>query len=71
VAVRLGARRRRIADRSPAAASAVVDDDGLAENPLQRQRHRPRRQIGLAAGRKRHDHGDVPRGVWALRESGI
>ena len=70
VAVGLGARRLRIADRAAGAAGAVVDDDGLAEDFLQRRRHRPRREIGLAAGRKRHDHGDVA-GRIGLREGGI
>ena len=60
--IRLGARRVRIADRSTAAAGAVVDDDGLAEDPLQRLRHGTRREIGLPAGRERHDHGDVAEG---------
>ena len=71
MAIGLGARRRRIADRTTATAGAVVDDHGLAENPLQRLRDRPRRQIGLAAGRKWDDHGDVAGGIWGLREGGM
>src|SRR5258708_5102804 len=67
----LGARCRRIADRTTATAGAVVDDDGLAEDPLQRLRDRPRREIGLAAGREWDDHGDVARGIWALREGRV
>ncbi len=58
VAVRLGARGGRIADRSAGASSAIVHDHGLAENALQRQRDRTRRKIGLSAGGKRDDHGD-------------
>ena len=57
-----------IADRSAAAAGTVVDKHRLAEDFFQRLRHRPCRKIGLAAGRKRHDHGDVARGVRALRK---
>jgi len=47
-----GARGLRVADRSAGAAGRrVVDDDGLADDPLQRQRHRPRpRRSALAAG---------------------
>ena len=67
VAVGLGARRRSIADRSAGATGAVVDDDGLAENPLQRHRDGTRRKISLTAGRKRHDHGDVAHRI-GLRE---
>src|SRR4051812_36303951 len=69
--IRLGARGRRIADRATATAGAVVDDHGLAKDPLQRLRDRSRGEIGLAAGREWHDHGDVARGVWALREGGV
>jgi hypothetical protein len=68
VAVGLGARRRGIADGSTATAGAVVDDDRLAEDSLQRLCDGARRKIRLAAGRKRHDHGDVARGI-GLRES--
>jgi len=33
--------------------------------------NRPCRKIGLAAGRKRHDHGDIARRPWPLRECGV
>ncbi len=68
IAVRFGARRLGVADGSTGAAGAVVHHHRLAQDALQRQRHRPRREIGLAAGRERHDHGDGTRGPGALRE---
>ena len=59
--VGFGARRRHDPDRTAGAARAVVDHDRLAEDFLKRRRDRAGGQIGLTAGRKRHDQGDVSR----------
>jgi hypothetical protein len=68
IAVGLGARGLRVADRSAGAAGAIFDDDRLSQDPFQGRRHRPRRKIALAAGRKRHDYRDVSGRVASLRE---
>src|SRR5262249_32451745 len=41
-------------------ASAVVDDDGLAERHVQRRRQNAGNDVGWPAGRKRHDQRDRP-----------
>src|SRR5438270_22226 len=66
--VGLGARRLRIANRAAATAGSVVDDDGLAENPLEHGCDGTRGEICLSAGRKRHDHRNVAAGIDALCE---
>jgi hypothetical protein len=71
VTIRLRACRCSIADGATCPAGAIVDDDGLAENLFQRQRHRPGGEIGLTAGREWHYHGDRvgrPRGLGCGRD---
>jgi hypothetical protein len=55
----------------PAPPARLSTIDRLAQDSFQRQCHRPSREVGLAAGRKRHDHGDIARRPRTLRECGI
>lgn len=65
VAIRLGPGDGGIADGA-AGPAAVVDDDGGLEQLFERLGDRPRREIGLSAGRKGHHHRDRARGPGRL-----
>jgi hypothetical protein len=55
----------------PAPPARLSTIDRLAQDSFQRQCHRPSREVGLAAGRKRHDHGNIARRPCGLRKCGI
>ena len=69
VAVGLGLEHGRRPNRA-AGARAIVDHDRLPENFAEAQRHRPRRDVGLAARRERHDDGQACEGQAACAEAG-
>jgi hypothetical protein len=69
MAVGIGFRDGGIAERA-AGTAAIVHDDGLAEQLLQRLGDRSGGEIPLPARRKRHDHADVLRGPGGLADGG-
>src|SRR5262249_20399244 len=51
-----------------AGAGAVLDDHRLAYELRELLRHRPRREVGAAAGREAHDHANRPNGIRVCRQ---
>ncbi len=67
VGLRLGG--GRVADGA-AGTAAVLDHDRRLEHALQGVGHRTRGEVGLPAGRKGHDHGDIALGPAVLGDHG-